>query len=197
VAAALGLAVVEHLGDQEVGVEGDDGDGGEHGEAEHPPHPAERVRQRQHRRPHDRRGQVETGVPPRPCTVLPRDQITVPIFDEIHQQGEVPFDSSTKAAPGGVVDGHRRGAPRHGRQQERRAAGASHTVLLLLLANLVLAAAKVYGMQSQPFDFCAAIYCHWQLKQRVLKNIYGIFFSTEIARDLLLFPPEIGLESCS
>jgi hypothetical protein len=68
VPAAAGLAVVEHPGDEEVGVEGDGEDGGERGEAEAPPHAAERVRQREHRRPHDGRRLVEPRVPPRPCT---------------------------------------------------------------------------------------------------------------------------------
>ena len=72
VAAAAGLAVLEDAGHEGVLVEGDGADGGEHGESQRPPHPAQRVRQRQHRRPHDRRRQVEPGVPPRPCKVAPR-----------------------------------------------------------------------------------------------------------------------------
>jgi hypothetical protein len=60
--------VVEHPGDEEVGVEGDGEDERERGEAEPPPHAPERVRQREHRWAHDGRRQVEPRVPPRPCT---------------------------------------------------------------------------------------------------------------------------------
>jgi hypothetical protein len=67
VAAPAGLAVVQDARHEGVLVEGDGGHDGERGEAERPPHPAQRVGQRQHRRPHDRRRQVEPGVPPRPC----------------------------------------------------------------------------------------------------------------------------------
>ena len=67
VAAAARLAVVENAGHEGVLVEGDGGHDGEQGEAEAPPHPAQRVGERQHRRPHDRRRQVEPRVPPRPC----------------------------------------------------------------------------------------------------------------------------------
>ena len=71
VAAAGGLAVVEHPGHEVVGVEGDGEDGGERGEAEPPAHAPERVRQREHRRPHDGRREVEPRVPPRPCAGRP------------------------------------------------------------------------------------------------------------------------------
>ena len=67
VAAAARLAVVEDAGHEGVLVQGDGGHGGEQREAERPPRPAQRVRERQHRRPHDRRRQVEPRVPPRPC----------------------------------------------------------------------------------------------------------------------------------
>jgi hypothetical protein len=81
VAPPARLAVVEDARHERVLVERDGGHDGEQGEPERPPHPAQRVRERQHRRPHDRRRQVEPRVPPRPCMQV--DQLAGPAANSV------------------------------------------------------------------------------------------------------------------
>ena len=102
VPAAARLAVVEHAGHEGVLVESEGGDEGERGEAERPPHPAQRVGERQHRRPHDRRRQVEPRVPPSPCDPTIRIESVSDCGRDAWGLG-VPLDSSTKAAPASAL----------------------------------------------------------------------------------------------
>lgn len=71
---ALLLAVVEDPGHENVRIECDGADGRQRRQSETPSEAPERVGQRQDRRSHDGRREVEAGVPPGACSKGTRDR---------------------------------------------------------------------------------------------------------------------------